>query len=130
MSIGSIGGFNGFVPGYAASRIPSVSVEEVQKQDLQRQAQENAAAVTAVSREETAVQQPRRDAALEDISLTFNKQDSFEHIGRDSDIRSLDMQRAISDMQKDQVLQQYNFFVGSSRNLMEESPDGVVIPKW
>ena len=32
--------------------------------------------------------------------------------GADSDINSLDVDRAISDMQRDQVLQQYQFFVG------------------
>lgn len=31
---------------------------------------------------------------------------------QDSELRSLDMEKAISDMQKDQVLQQYQFFVG------------------
>lgn len=31
--------------------------------------------------------------------------------GIDSDIKSLDMEKAISDMRKDQVLQQYQFFV-------------------
>lgn len=128
MGIGSIGGFNGFVPGYAASRIPSVSVEEVKQQDLQRQNSETAA-VSAAPQEQSAPVQPRKDAALEDISLTFNRQDSFDYIGQDSDIRSLDMQMAISDMQKDQVLQQYNYFVGSARDLMDAGADGTVIAK-
>ena len=35
--------------------------------------------------------------------------------GTDSDIRSLDVEQALSDMQKDQVLQQYQFFVGESQ---------------
>lgn len=53
------------------------------------------------------------NAALEDISVTFNKQDDFGYIGRDSDIHSLDVEKAISDMRKDQILQQYQYFVGS-----------------
>ena len=32
--------------------------------------------------------------------------------GVDSDIRSLDVQKAVSDMKKDEVLHQYQFFVG------------------
>ena len=53
------------------------------------------------------------NAALEDISITFHKQDDFSYIGRDSDIHSLDVEKAISDMRKDQILQQYQYFVGS-----------------
>lgn len=56
---------------------------------------------------------PAANAALEDISVTFNKQDDFGYIGRDSDIHSLDVEKAISDMRKDQILQQYQYFVGS-----------------
>ena len=56
---------------------------------------------------------PAANATLEDISVTFNKQDDFGYIGRDSDIHSLDVEKAISDMRKDQILQQYQYFVGS-----------------
>lgn len=55
----------------------------------------------------------KQNAPLEDISITFHKQDDFGYIGRDSDIRSLDVEKAISDMRKDQILQQYQYFVGS-----------------
>lgn len=58
-------------------------------------------------------QKPSANAALEDISITFHKQDDFGYIGRDSDIHSLDVEKAISDMRKDQILQQYQYFVGS-----------------
>ena len=71
-----------------------------------------------------------KDAPLEDISLTFNKQESFGYIGRDSDIQSLDVQKAVSDMRKDSVLQQYQYFVGSARNLMARSADGAVVAKF
>lgn len=72
---------------------------------------------------------PRQDAPLEDISLSMHKSDGYGSIGRDSDIRSLDMQKAISDMQRDKVLQQYNFFVGSARNMGSGTEDGIVIVK-
>lgn len=58
-------------------------------------------------------QKSSANAALEDISITFHKQDDFGYIGRDSDIHSLDVEKAISDMRKDQILQQYQYFVGS-----------------
>ena len=58
------------------------------------------------------------------------KDDTYDMIGSESDLNKLDMQKAISDMQKDKILQDYNYFVGSSvmqqRNISE---DGVVVAK-
>lgn len=73
--------------------------------------------------------QVKKDIALEDVSLSLQKADGFDLVGRDSDIHSLDMQKAISDMQRDKVLQQYHFFVGSARSMAQEAGDGVVIAK-
>ena len=68
---------------------------------------------------------------MEDISITFNRQEDFGYIGKDSDIHSLDMEKAIDDMKKDSILQQYQYFVGNSRNLYtNESADGTVIQKF
>ena len=42
-----------------------------------------------------------------------------------------DMKKAISDMQKDQVLQEYQYYVGSSRNngnqVLTQDADGTVV---
>ena len=70
---------------------------------------------------------PRQNASLEDISLSLNEKTSFEMKGRQSDLASLDMQKAVSDMQKDQALMQYQYFVGD--NHLTNSEDGIVIPK-
>lgn len=50
-----------------------------------------------------------------DFARQYQPEASYELKGADSDIHSLDMERAISDLQKDQVLQQYQFFIGESR---------------
>lgn len=71
---------------------------------------------------------PRANASIEDISLSLNKPSEFEMKGRESDINELDITKAVSDMQKDGALQQYQYFVGSE-NPMFQSEDGVVIPK-
>ena len=42
--------------------------------------------------------------------------------GVDSDIRSLDVQKAVSDMKKDEVLHQYQFFVGHSASAETAKP--------
>lgn len=75
--------------------------------------------------------QAGRVADLEQVSLTFNREDSFGYIGTDSDLNNLDMQKAISDMQKDQILQNYQYFVGSAGSLLGGMPteDGMVVMK-
>ena len=47
-----------------------------------------------------------------DYAQRYNPDDIFELKGIDSDITNLDVQKAVSDLDKDQVLQQYQFFVG------------------
>lgn len=70
---------------------------------------------------------PRRNASIEDISLSLSEPSGFEMKGRDSSLSSLDMEKAVSDMQKDQALMQYQYFVGDSG--IQQSADGIVIAK-
>lgn len=72
---------------------------------------------------------PRPNLSIEDISLSLNESSaSFDMKGKDSDIASLDMEKAISDMKRDESLMQYQYFVGDSNPFMSSS-DGVVIAK-
>lgn len=73
--------------------------------------------------------QGRKNVSLEDVSVTFNKKETFGFIGQNRDIRSLDVEKALDDMRKDKVLQQYQYFVGSAGNLRTDGADGVVIRK-
>lgn len=128
MGIGNVTDYSSILQNYKIPVVPQstpIVISDVQQQ-------ENPAAMPVVDiREEASVQSlARQDAKLEDISITFNKQEKFDYIGQDSDIRSLDMERAISDMKKDQVLQQYQFFVGSAKNLLADNADGMVFAKF
>ena len=49
-----------------------------------------------------------------DYAQQYNPDENFELKGIDSDINKLDVQKAISELDKDQVLQQYQFFVGTT----------------
>lgn len=136
MSMG-ISGYGNLLQNYRVPTIPAVSVEGVKQQDAVKRQDAARLQEQSVSGLQTydapSVSEVRKpDARLEDISVTFNRQDDFDYIGRDSDIRSLDVERALSDMEKDQMLQQYQYFVGSSRNLYagQENADGIVIPKF
>ncbi|MCQ2080604.1 MAG: hypothetical protein MJZ11_03035 [Lachnospiraceae bacterium] len=111
---------------YNRRNIPQVTPEEAL-------ANENALKVNAAKEENTVSSSPvvdnrSRVATLEDVSLTFNKEDSFDYIGTEAPIEKLDMQQAISDMKKDNILKEYNYFVGSSKNLYQDA-DGAVIIK-
>lgn len=53
-----------------------------------------------------------QDFGAADYAAQYQPDRIYEMKGAESDIHSLDVERALSDMQKDQVLQQYQFFVG------------------
>lgn len=55
---------------------------------------------------------PEQNFTAFDYAQNYRADETYELKGRDSDLASLDMQKAISDLDKDQVLQQYQFFVG------------------
>jgi len=142
MGIQMLTGFGGFQSYYRASEIPRVSEQEVQRQDVLKQQNvtisedrnsQQSPAIDAYDSEpaEAVSGQPDRRpkaADLENISLTFHKEETYDYIGSESGLANLDMQKAISDMRKDEILQGYQYFVGSSNTLFQ-SEDGIVIPK-
>lgn len=132
MGIGS--DYTSLLQNYTVPVIPGIGSEKVQASGFnpREEAVPDAASaregLPAVMSEQNGAL--RRDTALEDIFITFNRQEGFGYIGRDSDIRSLDVEKAIGDMKKDQVLHQYQYFVGSSRNLYgAEDIDGTAVQK-
>lgn len=121
-------GFNSMQTYYKSQEIPTITPEEVKNKEQQPQAvQQNIAAAESVN-EPIAEDNRSKTADLENISLTFNKDETFDYIGSESGLAGLDMQKAISDMKKDAVLQEYQYFVGSSKDFFQPA-DGMVIPK-
>ena len=55
---------------------------------------------------------PEQNFTAFDYAQNYRSDETYELKGKDSDLASLDMRKAISDLNKDQVLQQYQFFVG------------------
>ena len=139
MGIEKVGSYGGLYGNYKAQNIQTVDVETVKAQDAKKFAEEEAAltgrqqdtkadAVSSAGAKEN-IQERSRIANLEDVSLTFNKSEDFGYIGRDVSLSNLDMEKAISDMRKDQVLEQYQYFVGSAKEMLGSFADGVVIRK-
>ena len=104
-----------------------VKVEE-QKSPREQSVQQNVSSAPQMDLKLDTIR-PRVNADLEDISLSLATPSSFEMKGRDSDIDALDIQKAVSDMQKDSALQQYQFFVGDQTPIVNNE-DGIVIPKF
>lgn len=117
---------------YQRPEIKLVSGEEIRRQDQEQQQAALQQSTPDYSRMTDFAAQDRRAKAadLENISLTFNKTDSFDYLGSESGLENLDVMKAVSDMRKDEVLQEYQYFVGSSQNFAFQSEDGVVIPRF
>ncbi len=119
-----ITGYNELYSDYKNSSIPKVSEETVLQQQQEEAKRIPESVVTQADTNRV------NNASLEDISLTLKVED-FNLVGKDSGLETLDMQKALSDLKKDQVLQEYNYFVGSAldSNLMNASDDGMVFQK-
>ena len=127
MSIG-INLYNNFNSSYGISQIPVVRPEDVAAQDKAKASEVSSVQVPKV--QEVEAPKASRIANLEDVSLTFNKEDSFDNIGADVDIANLDITKAISDMKRDSILSDYQQFVGPSTDqLMSNLEDGIVVMK-
>lgn len=57
----------------------------------------------------------RPDSGAAEYAKQYEPEAVYELKGTDSDLFNLDVEKAISDMKKDQVLQQYQFFIGESQ---------------
>ena len=60
-----------------------------------------------VSLEEQVAARPGKLIGLEDISISFNKNDDFDLIGTTSDIMNLDIEKAVSVSKRDDILNSY-----------------------
>ncbi len=131
----------GFASGYNAYNIPSAKDNNTQVN--------NAAAAQARSQQQQtppqeedkkgldlSVEVPAREnASIENVAISFGQYDSssldlFGEMG----LASKDMKQAISGMQKDQILHEYQYFVGAkdltgqvNNSIISGTNDGVVI---
>ncbi len=113
MNISGIRGNHGFYSG----QLHMGKAEEV-SQDLATQAAEaiGESPVQGTANQFTASESDARSKqsfTSFDFAQQYDPNKTYEMVGKDSDLRTLDVEKAISAMQKDSVLQQYQFFVGS-----------------
>lgn len=123
---------NVFFPNYSVPVIPSAGYNRIKPMQEAEEVNKNVNETVATPlnpKEEDLPLVKKANAKLEDISISFNKQEEYDYLGQENDIQKLDVQKAVSDMQKDQVLQQYQYFVGSKSNIVSQSNDGIVVAK-
>lgn len=134
MAINGLFDFGGLYNNYRTVDIPRVDMETVRAQDEKKSQVndiENLAAVSAPAVTEPRIPDNRsRMANLDDISLNFNAGDDYSYIGSESDLGGLDMEKAISDMRKDKMLEDYQYFVGSAEGASNVNNDGMVFLKY
>ena len=98
----------------------SIKINEVRSQQIQDARESGQIPVTGTveqkdSADVKAVQIPaaqREDHGAVDFNARYQPDATYDLKGADSDISKLDVEKALSDLKKDQVLQQYQFFVG------------------
>lgn len=127
-----ISDYSSYFQNYRIPNIPEVKPGQIEQQEQLQPTPVKPQEKTVIAEQEPVRNPAGKNADLENISIKFNTGEDYGYIGKDSDIEQLDMQKAISDMKKDSILQQYQYFVGSSQNLMTENifDDGIVIPKF
>lgn len=65
---------------------------------------------------------------LEDISRDFSRREAFSFSRLDDNYMNSEIEKAVSTMEKDQSLQQFQYFVGDG-NILVDDADGIVIRK-
>ena len=80
-----------------------------------------------VSLEEQVAARPTKLIGLEDISISFNKNDDFALIGTTSDITNLDIEKAVSLSKRDDILNSYKS--SESQAPVYSGEEGTVIAK-
>lgn len=111
---------------YYKPEMKTVHTEETQDQDMKESIPESAPSSKLYS----SFDRKTGNIGLENISLTFRKENSFDYIGSESSLESLDIRKAVSDMRKDSILQEYQYFVGGAQGILKNTQDGIVIPKF
>lgn len=88
----------------------SIKINELRNQQLAVTTQEKAAKrESVIEQEEVPVEQTFSSF---DFAQTYKPDATYELKGEDSDVSRLDVEKTLSDLEKDKVLEQYQYFVG------------------
>lgn len=128
---------NGYMPGFNAYNIPSVKDNSQIIPPVEDKVRQENAPVREDKKQDfdLSVEVPAREnASIENVAISFGQYDSSSiDLFGDIGLASRDMKQAISGMQKDHILHEYQYFVGKdlagreNQNIIAGNSDGVVI---
>lgn len=88
----------------------SIKINELRNQQFAVTTQEKAVKrESVIEQEEVPVEQTFSSF---DFAQTYKPDATYELKGEDSDVSGLDVEKTLSDLEKDKVLEQYQYFVG------------------
>lgn len=118
----NISGIRASVGFYEYNDIKSSELRSQQIQDAQKIEEESERlAVQEVSSEAMESQQ---NFTAFDFAKQYEPNATYEMKGAESDLAMLDVEKLLSDVKKDAVLQQYQFFVGEKKAQMQGRTEG------
>lgn len=97
------------------SELISLPVQEVEPAGTLDAAKEDADRQSELIAVENGTKNHEPDKGAMEYASKYQPDVTYDLKGADSDMAGLDVEKALSQMKKDQVLQQYQFFVGESR---------------
>lgn len=113
MNISGVRPYAGF---YEYNSIRSAELRSSQVMAANEQSAKDAMDGERKNSQSTVVPEAAQNFTSFDFAQSYDPNASYDLKGTDSDINNLDTMKAISDLDKDLVLRQYQYFVGSKDN--------------
>ena len=115
MNISGIRPVDGF---YNYNSIMNSSISPVGDANLDeirnpKQIEKEADSKTSITQEEIDKAREKQTFGAYDYANQYDPTATYSLKGKDSELKNLDVEKAISDMQKDQAIHQYQYFVGN-----------------
>lgn len=91
----------------------SIKINELRNQQISAAMEARQASAEKSQDTETDIM-PEQSFSSYDFAQNYQPDASYELKGIDSDIDKLDVEKAVSDLEKDKILEQYQYFVGDT----------------
>lgn len=106
---------SGIRPGIGFANYNDIKIQQpnVGIAPVPEKAPETSPAVPAVKDEDIAAAKEKQTFGAYDYANQYKPGVTYSMKGAESDIKSLDVEKAVSDMEKDSALRQYHYFVGN-----------------
>lgn len=122
MNVSGIRPYEGFYQ-YNSIKLNELRNQQIAAAQQETRAQEIDPEQAKRQEQEIAAFTARQTFDSYDFAQQYKPDGTFDLKGADSDIASLDISKAVSDLDKDQLLQQYQYFVGTEVSVSVKAKD-------